>query len=206
MFPGLDRENDSLQCEDQFQKNRPLRVGFGLIGKVYGKAKMMKKKLSWKVPALFLIAIGAIVGSCAVLGVAPSEMSGPRLFNFPGDWNNIPAKTVTLFYPGQASWQFLTSDAHPGAKAIDAGCATCHTGQEKALGAKLVQAGPRENDPIAGKIPSIDLTVRAAYDAEFIYLQFRWASKVPHAMHTLWRYDGKQWVARSEERRVGKEW
>ena len=115
---------------------------------------MKKNKPSWMVPAIVLFAFAAIVGSCAVLGVAPSEITGPRLFGFPGDWEKIPAKTVTLFYPGQTSWEFLTSDAHPGAKAIDAGCTTCHTGQEKALGAKLVQAGPRENDPIAGKPPS----------------------------------------------------
>lgn len=141
-----------------------------------------------------LFVLGALIGSCTVLGVAPLEITGQRLFQLPGDWEKIPAKTVTLFYPGQASWQYLTSDAHPGAKALSAGCATCHAGQEKALGAKLVQAGPREADPIAGKLPSIDLAVRAAYDAEFVYFQFRWASQVPHAMHTLWRYNGKQWV------------
>jgi Ethylbenzene dehydrogenase len=155
---------------------------------------MMKNRPGWMVPAIVLFAFAAIVASCAVLGVAPSEITGPRLFGFPGDWEKIPAKTVTLFYPGQASWEFLTSAAHPGAQAIDAGCATCHTGQEKALGAKLVQAGPRETDPIAGKVPSTELTVRAAYDSEFVYFQFRWATKTPHAMHTLWRYDGKQWV------------
>jgi len=156
---------------------------------------MMNYKAGWMLPGIVLFVFAAIAGSCAVLGVAPSEITGPRLFGFPGDWEKIPAKTVTLFYPGQTSWEHLTSAAHPGAQAIDAGCATCHTGQEKALGAKLVQAGPRETDPIAGKAPSVDLTVRAAYDAEFVYFQFRWATKVPHAMHTLWRYDGKQWVA-----------
>jgi hypothetical protein len=156
---------------------------------------MRKNRLGWIVPAMFLFALAAVVGSCATLGVGSSEITGARLFGFPGDWEKIPAKTVTLFYPGQASWQYLNSSAHPGAQAIEAGCATCHTGQEKALGAKMVQAGPRETDPIAGKAPSIDLTVRAAYDAEFVYFQFRWATKVPHAMHTLWRFDGKQWVA-----------
>ncbi|HSK31158.1 MAG TPA: ethylbenzene dehydrogenase-related protein, partial [Candidatus Limnocylindria bacterium] len=156
---------------------------------------MMKHKFGRMVSAMVLTVFAAILGSCAVLGVAPSEVVGARLFSFPGDWEKIPAKTVTLFYPGQASWQYLTSAAHPGAPAIDSGCATCHTGQEKTLGANLVKGGPREGDPIAGKAPSVDLTVRAAYDAEFVYLQFRWATKVPHAMHSLWRYDGKQWVA-----------
>ena len=107
---------------------------------------MMKKiKLRRMVPVILVVALAAIAGSCAVLGVAPSGITGPRLFGFPGDWEKIPAKTVTLFYPGQTSWEFLTSAAHPGAQAIDTGCATCHTGQEKVLGAKLVQAGPRES-------------------------------------------------------------
>ena len=156
---------------------------------------MKRCKFIWMGPAVFLLALSALIGSCTVLGVAPYEITGPRLFGFPGDWEKIPAKTVTLFYPGQTSWQYLTSAAHPGAPAIETGCVTCHAGQEKALGAKLVQAGPRESDPIAGKIPAIDLTVRAAYDTEFVYFQFRWPTQAPHAMHTLWRYDGKQWVA-----------
>ena len=156
---------------------------------------MMKRKPAWMLSAMVLLAFAAIVGSCAMLSVAPSEVVGPRPFGFPGDWSKVPGKTVTLFYPGQVSWEFLTSNAHPGAQAVDAGCITCHAGQEKMLGAKLVQGGPRETDPIAGKAPAIDLTVRAAYDAEFVYFQFRWATKVPHAMHTLWRYDGKQWVS-----------
>ena len=153
----------------------------------------MKKSWRWVFgAALFLI---GVVAGCAVLGVAPPEIAGPRSFAFPGNWENIPTQTVTLFYPGQASWQYLTSPAHPGAQVLETGCATCHTGQEKTLGARLVQAGPRERDPIAGKDPSIDLSVRAAYDAEYIYFQFRWPTKTPGGMHTLWRYDGKQWVA-----------
>jgi hypothetical protein len=156
---------------------------------------MIKNKPGWIVPGILLFAFAVIVGSCAMLGVAPSEVAGPRPFEFPGDWSQVPAKAVTLFYPGQASWEFLTSNAHPGAQAVDAGCLTCHAGQEKMLGARLVQGGPRESDPIAGKAPTIDLTVRAAYDAEFVYFQFRWATQVPHAIHTLWRYDGKQWVS-----------
>lgn len=146
-------------------------------------------------PAVFLLALSALIASCSVLGVAPLEIAGPRLFGFPGDWEKIPAKTVTAFYPGQASWQYLTSAAHPGANVMSTGCATCHSGQEKALGDKLVRSGPRESDPIAGKLPSVDLAVRAAYDAEHLYFQFRWPASEARPVHTLWRYDGKQWVS-----------
>lgn len=156
-----------------------------MTGKTYGRCGFM-----WGLTMLV-----AIIGGCAALGLMPPEVVGPRLFTFPGDWTKVPAKTITLFYPGQASWEFLTSNDHPGAPALEAGCTGCHADQEKTLGAKLVQAGPREADPIPGKAPSIDLTVRAAYDAEFAYFQFRWATATPHAIHTLWRYDGKQWVA-----------
>lgn len=150
------------------------------------------RRIGWGVGFL---ALATVVASCATIGGSSREMAGAQLFQFPGDWSTIPAKTITLFYPGQASWQYLTSAAHPGAGAMENGCAACHAGQEKALGAKLVQAGPREADPIAGKAPAVDLSVRAAYDAEYVYLQFRWATATPHPLHTLWRFDGKQWTA-----------
>ena len=51
---------------------------------------MKKNKQSWMVPAIVLLAFAAIAGSCAVLGVAPSEITGPRLFGFPADWEKIP--------------------------------------------------------------------------------------------------------------------
>ena len=51
-----------------------------------------------------LLAVIAIVVSCATLTRAPSEVAGARLFTFPGDWSTVPAKTITLFYPGQVSW------------------------------------------------------------------------------------------------------
>jgi cytochrome c551/c552 len=142
-----------------------------------------------------LLAGAVILASCATLGGASREVAGPRLFPFPGDWAKIPAKAVTLLYPGQASWEYLTSNAHPGAAAMENGCGACHAGQEQKLGAKLVTAGPREAEPIAGKAPTLDLAVRAAYDAEYVYFQFRWATATPHPLHTLWRFDGKQWVA-----------
>lgn len=156
---------------------------------------MGQQRLRWTMLSVALVSLGLIVGSCATLSLSPPQFAGARLFNFTADWNSIPPKTVTLFYPGQASWQYLTSAAHPGAAVMSAGCATCHSGQEKALGEKLVRSGPRESDPIAGKLPSVDLTVRAAYDAEHLYFQFRWPAKEPQPMHSLWRYDGKQWVS-----------
>jgi len=155
----------------------------------------MKVRSRWTAWAMVLCAGAAIIGSCALLSQGPAQIAGTRMFEFPSDWEKIPAKEITLFYPGQASWQYLVSNAHPGSKAIDVGCNTCHKGQEKTLGAKLVQGGSLETDPIAGKAPTVDLTVRAAYDSEFVYFQFRWKTDTPYATHTMWRYDGKQWVS-----------
>jgi hypothetical protein len=43
-------------------------------------------------------------------------------------WEAIPWQTIPLFYPGQVTWTFLTSDAHAGRPGIAEGraCASCH--------------------------------------------------------------------------------
>jgi hypothetical protein len=119
------------------------------------------------------------------------------LFTFPGDWSKIPAQTITVFFPGQASWEFLTSAKHPGSQQILGGtaCLACHTGTEKTLGARLVKAGALEPEPIIGKRGSVDVSVRAAFDDQYIYFRFEWAAAQPGASHELWRWDGTRWVA-----------
>jgi hypothetical protein len=146
---------------------------------------------------VILLAVTAVVGSCATLGLAPSEVAGPRLFTFPGDWSNVPIKTVALFYPAQASWEFLMSPEHPGAEPLRTGgvaCATCHEGQQAQLGASLVKHQKLEPDPIPGKRPTLDLSVKSAFDDQYVYFRFEWESRQPGVTHTLWRYDGKKWV------------
>lgn len=146
--------------------------------------------------------LGMIAGpSARYLGPAAAQMQpvieSAALFTFPGDWSAIPDSTVTLFFPGQASWQFVTSSDHPGGEAVAAGttCRTCHAGQERALGERLVKHPRLEPAPVAGKRGSLDVSVRAAFDAEYLYLRFEWQAAQPGASHTLWRYDGTRWVA-----------
>lgn len=141
------------------------------------------------------ITAGVVVAACAVVSLSQA----PREVAFTGDWQKISAKTITLFYPGQSSWEFLTSPAHPGAEPLKAGmdCATCHKplgGPEK-LGASLVKHAKLEPDPIAGKRSTVDLLVKAAFDGEYIYFRFEWESKEPGVTHTLWRYDGSKWIS-----------
>jgi ethylbenzene dehydrogenase len=113
------------------------------------------------------------------------------------DWSKVPSSTVTLFYPGQSSYEWLRTDSHPGSKMVKDGtaCITCHKGKEKAMGDKLVKAGPLEPMPVKGKNGTIDLKVQAAYDAKNAYLRFQWKTLNPYpgSEHQYLRFDGKEW-------------
>ena len=115
------------------------------------------------------------------------------------DWGKVPAKKVTLFYPGQASYQWLASDhaGDKGRKAFARGeaCSKCHEGEERALGNKIVKGGPLEPTAIAGKPGSVDLAVQVAYDAGNAYFRFQWktANPFPGNEYPYIRYDGKEW-------------
>jgi len=113
------------------------------------------------------------------------------------DWSKVPARTVTLFYPGQSSYQWLQSESHKGAAAVkgDQACVLCHKGQEKKLGDAIVKGGPLEPTPVKDKNGSVDLTVQAAYDAKNAYLRFQWKTRNPFPgnEHQYLRFDGKEW-------------
>jgi hypothetical protein len=141
---------------------------------------------------------GPFVGTLGQAGAQTFPAIRPAgLFTFPGEWAQIPASTITLFYPAQASWQHITSPAHPGRNEVLAGtsCRTCHDGQERALGERLVGPSRIEPDPVAGKRGWVSVSVRAAFDDEHLYLRFEWDAPQPGASHTLWRFDGTRWVA-----------
>jgi hypothetical protein len=94
------------------------------------------------------------------------------------DWSGVPAKEITLFYPGQASWEWvLTQNDHSGAKKFREGknCLACHGGEEKDMGATIVSGKKVEPQPIAGKPGALVLTVQAAHDAERLYLKLSWS-------------------------------
>ncbi|NVO12424.1 MAG: NapC/NirT family cytochrome c [Rhodoplanes sp.] len=99
------------------------------------------------------------------------------------DWAAIPPKTVTLFYPGVSSfeWVQVTKD-HSGARGfLRAGerCAECHGKEVKEIGAKIVSGAKNEPTPIPGKRPWIDVAVQAAQDGKTLFLRFEW-SDTPH--------------------------
>jgi hypothetical protein len=135
-----------------------------------------------------------------VLGVT-AVVAGSAMAADPAkiDWDKVPAKTVTLFYPGQSSYQWLNGD-HKGGKGAEAvkkgqACARCHEDEEKKLGDALVKGGPLEPTPVKGKNGWVDLSVQAAYDAKNAYLRFRWKTQgaSPGTEYPYLRFDGKEW-------------
>ena len=93
------------------------------------------------------------------------------------DWNKAEAKQVTLFYPGQASWEWiLTKSNHGGAKNFrkGKGCRECHQDEEKDMGNLIVSGKKLEPDPISDKRGSVDVAVKTAYDDSKFYIQLSW--------------------------------
>ncbi len=93
------------------------------------------------------------------------------------DWNGIEAREVTLFYPGQASLEWiLNGSEHAGKPDFTTGnrCFDCHEGEEVDFGEKIVSGEKFEPTPIPGKRGSIMLNVKAAHDADNLYILFQW--------------------------------
>ena len=93
------------------------------------------------------------------------------------DWNGVPSRTITLFYPGQASMEWvLRGRDHGGARPFKAGdrCFDCHDEETADMGQKIVTGEKAEPQPIPGKRGSIPVEVQAAHDAEYLYLRFSW--------------------------------
>jgi nitrate/TMAO reductase-like tetraheme cytochrome c subunit len=92
------------------------------------------------------------------------------------DWSAVPEQEIVLFYPGQASMEWVLERPHGGARAFKSGdrCFDCHDGEQGDIGALIVSGDKEELTPIPGKRGSIPLTVRAAHDGANLYMQFRW--------------------------------
>ena len=93
------------------------------------------------------------------------------------DWSGIEPAEITLFYPGQASleWVLKGSD-HGGKRAFTKGdrCFECHEDEESDIGELIVSGEKVEPTPIPGKRGFIPVQVKAAHDDENLYLQFQW--------------------------------
>ncbi|MDV7270898.1 NapC/NirT family cytochrome c [Thioclava sp. A2] len=99
------------------------------------------------------------------------------------DWGSAAPVPVTLFYPGQASFEWVQNGkTHGGARPFTKGgdkCSTCHAKELANMGAKIVKGEKAEPTPIPGKRGSIDVTLQATHDAENLYLKLQWEA-APH--------------------------
>ena len=108
------------------------------------------------------------------------------------DWAGIPSEKVVFFYPGVASWEFLSGDDHRlGGRDIKRRrkqCRHCHLSREGELDLKAdeIAAGtlkmrrsrrPFEPEPVLGKKGTMTGRVQAAYDSGHLYIRVVWESK-----------------------------
>ncbi len=137
--------------------------------------------------------LAPIAMSIAMLFAGPALAVDPATVN----WNSVPTKTLTLFYPAQSSYQWLRSAEHPGAQVVTGGgaCLTCHKGTEEKLGNKLVKANKLEPTPVESKNGVIQLSFQVAYDKENAYFRTQWKTRNPYPgeAHQFVRFDGKEW-------------
>lgn len=100
------------------------------------------------------------------------------------DWAGVKAQTITLFYPGQASFEWAqTGKDHGGARAfakLGDRCSSCHAKEVQDMGAKIVSGEKAEPTPIPGKRGHIEVKLQAMHDNSKLFLRFQW----PDAEHT----------------------
>lgn len=94
------------------------------------------------------------------------------------DWDTVAGREVVLFYPGQASWEWVLTQAdHSGGPKFREGklCVECHEGEQADMGALIVSGKKLEPTPVAGKRGSFPVTVKVAHDAERLHVRLEWA-------------------------------
>ncbi len=109
---------------------------------------------------------------------AGADTGAKSASNINVNWKKAANREVTLFYPGQASIEWvLNGRDHGGARPFDKGgdrCVTCHDNETADMGAKIVAGETAEENPIAGKRGSIPVKVESTHDGEFLYMRFSW--------------------------------
>ena len=102
----------------------------------------------------------------------PSKSSSSKV-----NWTGVEAADIVLFFPGQASmeWVMKGSD-HGGKRAFMTGdrCFDCHEEEEIDIGEAIVSGEKLEPTPIPGKRGGIKMKVQAAHDAKNLYMRFQW--------------------------------
>jgi hypothetical protein len=103
------------------------------------------------------------------------------------DWGKVPSRNIKVFYPGQASLEWVMNkpdhSAVPDIVDKKRSCAKCHEGDANEIGDKIVKGQPvgssksvLEPNPPKGKVGFIPVAFQTAYDAEKIYFRFEWVA------------------------------
>lgn len=97
------------------------------------------------------------------------------------DWDAVASTDLTLFYPGQASFEWVQNGKfHGGSRPLTQGgdkCTTCHAKELEMIGNKIVAGkddGGLEPTPIPGKRGTINASVQATHDGENVYFRLQW--------------------------------
>lgn len=120
-----------------------------------------------------------LTSACAlVLATGPAFAAGKTV-----DWSKVPESKTVLFYPGQSSFEWIqTGTDHGGARSFTKKgekCSGCHVEETADMGQKMVSGKKIEPVVIAGKRASIPLAVKAAFDADTLYMRFEFPAS-PH--------------------------
>ena len=101
------------------------------------------------------------------------------------DWSKVPSRPIKLFYPGQASFEWVMNKAdHSSVTDIiekKRACARCHSGDANEIGNAIVAGKPvgvsksvLEPSPPAGKVGFIPVDLQIAHDGNKIYFRYEW--------------------------------
>ncbi len=134
----------------------------------------------------FTPAFHAVICAFFVFVSYPGAFAAPDI-----DWSGVKGQKMPLFYPGVASWEFLTGDDHRlggrEIRKVRKDCRQCHLRDEEldlradeiASGAaKMKRSGNQfEPEPLRGKTGIINAEVKAVFDSEFLYVRVEWDSK-----------------------------
>jgi nitrate/TMAO reductase-like tetraheme cytochrome c subunit len=94
------------------------------------------------------------------------------------NWESVPARQITVFYPGQTGIEWVMGRTHGGARAVKTGdrCFECHDKEAADMGKKIVSGAKEGVEPtlIPGKRGSIPVQVQAANDGKNLLMRFQW--------------------------------
>ena len=107
-----------------------------------------------------------------------TEKAAPAKSAGGAGWSTIPARQITVFYPGQTSIEWVMGRNHGGARAVKTGdrCFDCHDKEAADMGKKIVTGAKEGVEPtlIPGKRGSIPVQVQAANDGKNLLMRFQW--------------------------------